>query len=199
MRAIVKAILQAVCCCVVLPAALLCRLQSRLSNPQVVFCGWSQLFSLLPGTGGVLLRRAFFRQTMRHCGQNACISFGTIFSHPDASVGRTAYVGHYCCIGDVTLEDDVLIASHVSIMNGCQQHGTSRLDCPVREQPGVYAPITIGQDTWVGERAIVAASVGRHCLIGAGAVVLDPIPDYAIAVGVPARVIGDRRQPRATP
>ena len=38
------------------------------------------------------------------------------------------------------------------------------------------------------------ADVGKHCVIGAGSVVTKPIPDYAIAVGVPARVIDYRKQ-----
>lgn len=78
-------------------------------------------------------------------------------------------------------------------MNGCRQHDLSRLDIPVREQPGIYEPVTIGTDSWIGERAIVAASVGRHCVIGAGSLVLEPVPDYAVAVGCPAKVIRDRR------
>jgi acetyltransferase-like isoleucine patch superfamily enzyme len=36
------------------------------------------------------------------------------------------------------------------------------------------------------------ADVGRHCIIGAGSVVTQPIPDYAVAVGVPARVVRSR-------
>lgn len=194
MKAHAKGILRLICRVLVWPAVMCCRVQSRLGNPQAAFAGWSQLFSLLPGRPGVYLRHAFFQRTMQHCGTDACISFGTIFSHPAVAIGHTAYIGHFCSIGAVRIEDDVLIASHVSIMNGCQQHGTSRLDVPVREQPGSWLPITIGRDTWIGERATVAASIGRQCLIGAGAVVLDPLPDYAIAVGVPARIIGDRRQ-----
>ena len=64
----------------------------------------------------------------------------------------------------------------------------------VREQTGVYDPLTIGEDTWIGERATVAASVGRHCVVGAGALVLTAVPDFAIVAGVPARIIGDRRK-----
>ncbi|MEJ7639378.1 MAG: hypothetical protein WKF75_15735 [Singulisphaera sp.] len=37
------------------------------------------------------------------------------------------------------------------------------------------------------------ADVGRHCVVGAGAVATRPIPVYALAAGVPARVIGYRR------
>lgn len=168
-------------------------LHAKFCGYEKVFSGWSQLFSLLPGTAGVYLRHAFLRGAVRECGDDVCVSFGTVFSHPGVALGRTVYIGLYCSIGDVTIEEDVLIASHVSIMNGSRQHGTSRLDIPVREQPGTFEQITIGRDSWIGERAVVAADVGRHCLIGAGAVVLKPVPDFAVAVGIPARVIGDRR------
>ena len=63
-------------------------------------------------------------------------------------------------------------------------------------QPGVWPRITIGADSWIGERSTVLADVGMHCVVGAGSVVTRPVPDYAIAVGVPAKVIGYRNSPR---
>ena len=155
---------------------------------------WSQLFCLLPGKTGIYFRNAFYRFTLKSCDVNASIGFGTVFSHGGTSIGRTAYIGNFCSIGEVEIGDDVLIASHVSIMNGSHQHGINSLKIPVREQPGVYRPISIGDDTWVGEKATVAANVGRHCVVGAGALVLKDLPDYAIAVGVPAQIVGDRRE-----
>jgi acetyltransferase-like isoleucine patch superfamily enzyme len=130
-------------------------------------------------------------------GRDAFIGFGTIFSHPTAELGHSVYVGPYSCLGDVTLEDDVLLGSHVSVANGGAQHGTDRLDIPVREQPGRWPRVTIGRDTWIGDRAIVLADVGRHCVVGAGAVVTKPVPDYAIVAGNPARVVGSRRSDSA--
>jgi acetyltransferase-like isoleucine patch superfamily enzyme len=53
--------------------------------------------------------------------------------------------------------------------------------------------VRVGEGAWVGSAAIIMNSVGRHAVVGAGAVVTSPIPDYAVAVGVPARVIRDRR------
>ena len=82
------------------------------------FSGWSQLLSLMPGLIGVNLRNAFFRFTMQECSADCHIGFGTIFSHADVSIGSGVYIGNYCSIGEVTIEKDVLIASHVSIMNG---------------------------------------------------------------------------------
>ena len=198
MKRFVKHLLNASAAVIVFPAVCAFRLQAAVVGADRVFNNWSQLFSLIPGLTGVYLRHAFLRSTTKGCDTDACVSFGTLFSHPGVSLGKTVYIGNYCSIGDVTIEDDVLIASHVSIMNGCRQHGTERLDIPVREQTGHYEAVTIGRDSWIGERATVAANIGRHCIIGAGALVLSPVPDYCIAVGVPARVIRDRREPQQT-
>jgi virginiamycin A acetyltransferase len=168
------------------------RCESWLFGNAKVFPGWSQLFSLLPGVSGVYLRRAFYRLAMIDCASDCWIGFGTVFSHSTVRIGKKVYLGTFCCIGEVTIEDDVLIASNVSIANGPAQHGIDRLDIPIREQPGVWPHVTIGQDTWIGERAAVLVDVGKHCVIGCGAVVSRAIPDYAIAVGVPARVVSSR-------
>ena len=195
MKSFLKTLLSLCCGLLVLPAVATYRVQAAVSGEDLVFPGWSQLLSLIPGRTGVHLRSAFYRRTIRRCGTDACVSFGTIFSHAGVSVGATVYIGNYCSVGNVTIEDDVLIASHVSVMNGCHQHGTQRLDIPLREQPGYLPCVTIGRDSWIGERAIVSATIGKHCIIGAGSLVLSPVPDYCIAVGVPARVIRDRRDP----
>jgi acetyltransferase-like isoleucine patch superfamily enzyme len=188
-KAILKAAANGFALLLVLPAFLLYRLAALVAGRQRAFPGWSQAFSLAPGLCGVYLRHAFYRLVLPRCGQDACISFGTVFSHPTAEVGRSTYVGLYCVLGDVTLEDDVLLGSQVSVMNGGGQHGIERLDIPIREQPGIWTRITIGHDSWIGDRTIVLADVGKHCVIGAGSVVTKPIPDYAIAVGSPAKVL----------
>lgn len=189
MKAFLQLLANGLALLLVLPAFGLYQLGRRLLGPEKAFAGWSQAFSLVPGLSGVYLRRAFYRLVLPRCAPGCCIGFGTVFSHPTAEVGRSAYVGLYCCLGDVTLEDDVLLGSHVSVMNGKGQHGIDRLDVPIREQPGVWPRITIGRDSWVGDRAVVLADIGKHCVIGAGSVVTKPVPDYAIAVGSPARVV----------
>jgi acetyltransferase-like isoleucine patch superfamily enzyme len=177
----------------VLPAFLIYRAAAAGLGKKRAFPGWSQFFSLFPGTSGVFLRRAFYRLTLLECAPNVCLEFGTIFAHPGARIGRGVYVGAFCVLGEIVLEDDVLLASHVSVMNGPQQHGIERLDIPIRLQPGRPQRVSIGADSWIGEHAVVMADVGQHCVIGAGAVVVKPIPSFAIAVGVPAKVIGYRK------
>jgi acetyltransferase-like isoleucine patch superfamily enzyme len=170
-------------------------LESYFFGTEKVFPGWSQAFSLVPGLPGIYLRRGFYRLVLPQCERDACICFGTVFSHPTARIGQKVYVGLFCIVGDVTLEDDVIVASRVSIANGPAQHGIDRLDIPVREQPGEYPRVTIGRDTWLGEGSVVLVDVGRHCVIGASALVTRPIPDYSIAIGVPAKVVSSRLPP----
>jgi acetyltransferase-like isoleucine patch superfamily enzyme len=193
MRAFVKSLANLVAFLVVVPAYLLYLLSCLVLGPAQAFPGWSQAFSLVPGLLGVYLRRAFYRLVLTKCSRDCFLGFGTVFSHPTAQIGQRVYVGVYCCLGDITLENDVLLGSHISIMNGGEQHGTERLDIPIREQPGIWPRITIGTDSWIGDRAVVFANVGKQSVIGAGSVVAKTIPDYAIAVGVPARVVRYRQ------
>src|SRR5262249_44000386 len=97
-----------------------------------------------------------------------------------------------------TLDDDALLGSHVSVMNGGAQHGIDRLDVPIREQSGTWPRVRIGRDSWIGDRALVLADVGALCVVAAGAVGAKPLPDYAVAAGAPARV-GRRRLPANGP
>jgi len=194
MKILIKQFVEFAAFLVVLPAYGMYRLGTMLAGPDRAFPGWSETFSLLPGLTGQYLRRAFYSLALERCGDNACLSFGAIFSHSTASVGANVYIGSFCSLGAITLEDDVLIASNVSIMNGTQQHGTSRIDIPIRKQPGIFTPVTIGEGTWIGEGATVSADVGKHCVIGAGAVVTKPIPDFAVALGVPAKVVRFRNE-----
>jgi virginiamycin A acetyltransferase len=195
MKRLGKDFVGCVALCLVMPLLVMYWSLAGIVGPTRTFPGFSQLMSLFPGLSGQYLRRAFYSWVLPRCGRGSVVSFGTVFSHPKVEIGEHAYLGVFCCIGDVSIGDDVLVGSHVSITNGSRQHGTSRLDIPVREQPGEWPRVTIGRDTWIGDRAVVMADVGEHCVVGAGAVVTRPVPDYAIVVGSPARIVGWRKEP----
>ena len=50
--------------------------------------------------------------------------------------------------------------------------------------------VIIGDGTWLGENVcVIGAKIGKNCVIGANSVVTKDIPDYCVAVGVPAKII----------
>jgi acetyltransferase-like isoleucine patch superfamily enzyme len=192
MRAILKAFTDAVATLLVLVPFLAYRAGRLVLGREKAFAGWAEALSLLPGAWGASLRRAFYRLVLPRCGKDCRIGFGAVFSHDTAEVADRVWVGAYCSLGAVTLEDDVRLAPGASVMNGAKQHDFDRLDEPIREQPGVWPRLTVGRGSWVGERAVVMADVGRHCVIGPGSVVTRPVPDHSVAAGVPARVVRAR-------
>jgi len=178
----------------VLPAWLLLQIGSPLFGKTRVFAGWSQAWSLAPGLGGVYLRRSFYRLAGVSCPETH-IEFGTLLSSPEVAFGRHCYLGAYCVLGRVTFGDDVIVGSHASFINGGRQHGSVDLRQPMNAQPGCFPALSVGRDSWIGERAVVMANVGNHCIVGAGAVVTKPVPDYAVVAGSPARILRYRDRP----
>jgi len=89
----------------------------------------------------------------------------------------------------IVIEKKVLTANHVYISDNL--HGYEDINMPIVEQPIVQLnDVLIGEGSWIGENVcIIGASVGKHCVIGANAVVTKDIPDYCVAAGVPAKVI----------
>jgi virginiamycin A acetyltransferase len=175
------------------PALASYRLRRLLLGADRALEGSTQALSVWPGLLGEYFRRAFLSRVLASCDRSATIQFGTLFSQAGARIDANVYVGPRCQLGLVHLEQDVLLAAGVHVPSGGATHGTEDVSRPIREQAGARSLVRIGEGTWVGSAAIVLADVGKHCVIGAGAVVTKPLPDYVIAVGVPARVIGNRR------
>ncbi len=90
----------------------------------------------------------------------------------------------------VRLGSHVLLARHVYIADHRHAYEDPRL--PVLAQ-GLAAvePVEIGDGAWLGENVVVGPGVriGKGAVIGANAVVLSDVPDHAVAVGAPARVV----------
>lgn len=81
------------------------------------------------------------------------------------------------------------IASRDSILNGKHQHGYKEIDKPIQEQPGVFRKVTIGENSWIGNGAIIMDDLGVQNVIAAGSVVVSKTNDYEILAGNPAKVI----------
>lgn len=128
------------------------------------------------GAGSTLQDDAFFQLTM---------------PHPKVYIGRNSVIGRRNIITAknlIRIGDNVLIGSDVQIID--HEHGIAR-DRLIREQAALIGSVEIGDDVWigVGARILMNTRIGTGAVIGANAVVTGDIPDYGIAVGVPARVI----------
>ena len=107
-----------------------------------------------------------------------------------------ARVGKFCSIaGDVKIGMGTHTLHYLSTSpiftekhNGT---GASWVDSVV-DNP--FLPVVVGNDVWIGERAMVlgGVTVGDGAIIGAGAIVTKDVPPFSIVAGVPARVIRDR-------
>jgi virginiamycin A acetyltransferase len=193
MRELAKRCARALAGIAVLPAVLSYQARWRMMGQDRALAGSTQAFALLPGLLGQYLRRAFLAHALEYCDPTATVEFGTVFSQAGARLDARVYVGPRCHLGLVHVERDVLIAAGVHIPSGPATHGTGDVRRPIREQEGTAVVVRIGEGAWIGSAAVVLADVGRHAVIGAGAVVTRSIPEYAVAAGVPARVIRTRR------
>ncbi len=157
-----------------------------------IFQTYSQVVSLVPGIEGEFLRRAFYSLALPRCGEDFTVGFGTVFSKQGVEVGDRVYIGMHCTIGHAVFGDHVTIGSNVDILSGSGQHNFGDLETPIQDQGGTYATVAIGENSWLGNGAIVMADIGRDCVIGAGSVVAKPLPDRVLVAGNPARVIRER-------
>lgn len=93
----------------------------------------------------------------------------------------------------VSVGANTLLAAYCYVIGG--DHDFSDPSRPVLEQGRRSQGVTIGEGCWLGAGAKVldGVEIGGHAVIGAGAVVRGAVPSYAIAVGVPARIVGTRQ------
>ena len=127
----------------------------------------------------------------------ARISDGVILAPYGGSItiGRNVYIGPYAVLyghGGLFIGDDVMIAAHTTIVP--TNHSFSSSNQPIRSQPASQFGITIMDDVWIGSGVCIldGVTIGRGSVIGASSVVTKSVPDYSIAVGVPAKVIRTR-------
>ncbi|GLX82092.1 acyltransferase [Thalassotalea eurytherma] len=189
MKLLLKQLISIICLVAIFPFIILFYCFKGVANADSLIASFSQFLSLVPGKLGSYLRANFYRVTLNHCSPFAFIGFGTIFSHQDTKIEEGVYIGPQGNIGKCQIEKDCLLGSGVHILSGKSQHNISDLDIPIREQGGVFQRIVIGENSWIGNGAIVMANVGKQCIVAAGAVVVNDVPDYAIVAGNPAKII----------
>jgi acetyltransferase-like isoleucine patch superfamily enzyme len=103
-----------------------------------------------------------------------------------------AIIGHFNHIyatKSIIIEKNALIADRVYISDNL--HDYSDPVIPIKNQEIIQKnEVVIGSGCWIGENvSIIGASIGKNSVIGANSVVTKDIPDFCVAVGIPARII----------
>jgi acetyltransferase-like isoleucine patch superfamily enzyme len=130
-------------------------------------------------------------------GDGVFVGRNTILSCKDGDIDLAdgANIGFNCEIfsaSRVTIGRSVLMAAYSYVIGG--DHDFSDPTRAVLDQTRTSAGVTIGDGVWMGAGAKIldGVVVGEGAVIGAGAVVRESVPASAIAVGIPARVVGSR-------
>lgn len=122
----------------------------------------------------------------------------TIESPAKISIGDNVWIGKnislYGCNG-IKIGDDVVIAKDVSLISGNHKYLDRAVKIRNQEMQSDKPPIIIGNDVWIGEKAIILKSVtvGEGCVVGAGAVVTRDVPPFSVVAGNPAVIIKQRQ------
>ncbi len=157
----------------------------------------------------------FKPEQFRKIGSNVIFETGALVFHPEnIELGNNIYIGHNAILkgyyknlmsigdntwigqncyfhsaGGIRIGKNVGIAPAVKIL-------TSRHKVEGREKPILFSELEFGQvvveddaDIGIGSVILPGVKIGRGVQIGAGAVVTKSVPDYAVAVGVPAQII----------
>lgn len=123
-----------------------------------------------------------------------CIkNWSTDVFNPKITIGDNTIINQNChitCASSVNIGNDVGISHGVTITD--INHNTGDKKLAVVNQGITTTPVVIEDGVTIGANAVILGGVkiGKHAVIGANAVVKKDVPDYCIAVGVPARVIG---------
>lgn len=115
------------------------------------------------------------------------------------SIGSRTEIGPNTIISSISNIDigkNALIGPNCFIGGG--HYVTDRPEVPMMDLGWASkGPVVVGDDVWMGSGVVVLDSVrvGKGCVIGAGTVVTRDLPDYAVAMGMPAKVVRFRPKP----
>lgn len=154
------------------------------------------LLRWLPGFTGIALRCAFYRLLFERLEGFAFIYPGAWLDHsynisagPALAINTGAFIS---ARAPIRFGSGVLVGPNVVIVSS--KHRFDDPELPICEQGQTLAPISFGDDCWIGANAVILAgvNVAEGTIVSAGAVVTRDTEPYSIVAGSPAVRIGER-------
>lgn len=113
------------------------------------------------------------------------------------TIGPRSWIGQQCFLhsaGGIAIGTRVGIGPGVKILTST--HCGRPVEADIMDTELEFAPVSVGDGADIGVGAIIlpGVEIGARSQIGAGAVVAQSVPPYAVAAGVPARILRDRRE-----
>lgn len=171
-------------------------------------------FSLGDGQLDALMRRVMWKTGARSCGPGLQVASQASFKHLETfdiganvfigtgaavhgRIGGTCVIGDHVWIGPHAFLDarNLELGHHVGWGPGAKVLGSEHtglpLSLPIIATDLEIKPVRVGAGADIGTNATIlpGVTIGEGAIIGAGAVVTNDIPAFAIAAGVPARVL----------
>ena len=149
-----------------------------------------------PTTHATKLRSKIAPKIFKSFGKDSIIKDGVTFrGMENIEIGDGCSINQGCFFsgsGTITIGNQVRIAHDCSFHTA--SHNFSDVYIPITDQGGILKEIRIENDVWIGCHSIVlqGVTIGKGSIIGANSLVNTDIPQNAIAVGSPAKVIRQR-------
>lgn len=133
-------------------------------------------------------------------GDNVTLAGNTYLNafgeHGSIEIGDNTHVDQFGVLygqGGLKIGASCAIAAGVTIYSQTNQYASDPR-MPIIDQPVLYRRVVIGDDVWIGARAVIlpGVTIGDHAIVAAGAVVRADVPAWTIVGGVPALKIGVR-------
>lgn len=174
------------------------------------------------GAFDALMRRVLWHALTRRCGAGLRVEPGVGFKHPETfEIGAGVFIGSQvylqgrfdgrCMIGDHTWigpqsyfdARDLVLEDHVGWGPGAKVLGSAHtgvpVDIPIIQTDLEIKPVRVQAWADIGTNAVLlpGVTVGRGAMVGAGTVVTQEVPAFAKVAGVPAKIIGWRKDNEA--
>jgi acetyltransferase-like isoleucine patch superfamily enzyme len=191
----------------------------RSTNDAAALAGLYGRFVDGEGDFDALMRRVLLRALARDVGNGVRVGRGVVLRHADTfsiadgvfvgehailqgRIDGTCRIGAHSWIGPQAFLDarDLIIDEYVGWGPGAKVLGSTHTgfpaDVPVIQTDLEIKPVRIGAWADIGVNAVIlpGVTVGRGAIVGAGAVVTEDVPPFAVVAGVPARVLRYRME-----